>query len=367
MVHLNTSAPSGTLTGFIDAIIQIIQQQSSQSAVLGYSYYHLVGVSNLPPNDKRMAHEVQMANLPIFQSTCNSNNSSTNTNLQQVSPCSTDGSVIPSAIDTPTRKKKRGGVAPLLRQRRPGVAATSSTAPSTATVVNSIEDTTSSTLSTSSSRSSDETTTASTSSSQDSLNTTNTNNTVTSSSSSNNNKDIQIVGMGNLLPPFNGTINPATKVHKGSIRSGQLLSSDRPNQSLVIIGSINPGGEVWSEGDVYVFGKLRGRVLAGLSNVGGKVDDDGEGNGDGTNSRQSTSFKTAASQKGEEEEAESKKMKSSSKIFATHFDPELICIGDTFTTIDNVEQSCGLEGGIGPAMVAVDEDTGELVFGKMEL
>jgi len=84
--------------------------------------------------------------------------------------------------------------------------------------------------------------------------------------------DTQIVGMGNL-PLHAQQSSISTKVHKGSIRSGQLLSSDQPNQSLVILGSVNPGGEVWSEGDVYVYGKLRGRVLAGLSKVGGTADD----------------------------------------------------------------------------------------------
>eukprot|EP00580_Thalassiosira_gravida_P000548 CAMPEP_0201609556 /NCGR_PEP_ID=MMETSP0492-20130828/14025_1 /ASSEMBLY_ACC=CAM_ASM_000837 /TAXON_ID=420259 /ORGANISM="Thalassiosira gravida, Strain GMp14c1" /LENGTH=36 /DNA_ID= /DNA_START= /DNA_END= /DNA_ORIENTATION= len=34
---------------------------------------------------------------------------------------------------------------------------------------------------------------------------------------------------------------------------------------------------------------------------------------------------------------------------------------------DDAAESCGLEEGAGPAMVTVDEDTGELVFERMEL
>eukprot|EP00580_Thalassiosira_gravida_P010124 CAMPEP_0201639658 /NCGR_PEP_ID=MMETSP0493-20130528/20072_1 /ASSEMBLY_ACC=CAM_ASM_000838 /TAXON_ID=420259 /ORGANISM="Thalassiosira gravida, Strain GMp14c1" /LENGTH=71 /DNA_ID=CAMNT_0048113135 /DNA_START=11 /DNA_END=222 /DNA_ORIENTATION=+ len=46
------------------------------------------------------------------------------------------------------------------------------------------------------------------------------------------------------IDPPPPSYNNNTKVHKGSVRSGQLLSSDRPHQSLVIVGSVNPGGEV---------------------------------------------------------------------------------------------------------------------------
>jgi septum site-determining protein MinC len=81
-------------------------------------------------------------------------------------------------------------------------------------------------------------------------------------------------------------------VYYGSVRSGQQIAADK-GQALVIIGSVNSGGEVLSDTDIFIFGKLRGRALAGLAS----------------------------------EEA---------RIVATSFDPELVCIGDTFTTVSNV-------------------------------
>lgn len=83
-----------------------------------------------------------------------------------------------------TSREKRGGVAPLLRQRRPGVAATSKVV---------VDD--SSTLTTKDDASLD------------------------------GSSDVQIVGMGALAP--HDQVDNGAKVHRGSIRSGQLLTSDR--------------------------------------------------------------------------------------------------------------------------------------------
>ena len=162
---------------------------------------------------------------------------------------------------------------------------------------------------------------------------------------------------------------------------------DRPNQSLVIVGSVNPGGEVWSAGDVYVFGKLRGRVLAGLSDVGGGGDssdtgggaskddgtDDGasaktdDGHNRGSDGITNSDSQGAAAPSSSGANHHPKPKDSTSRIFATTFDPELVCIGHKFMTVDDVAQSCGLSDGVGPAMVTVDEDTGELLFEKIEL
>jgi septum formation inhibitor MinC len=155
----------------------------------------------------------------------------------------------------------------------------------------------------------------------------------------------------------------SAKVHKGSIRSGQLVTSDLPNQSLVIIGSINPGGEVWSEGDVFVFGKLRGRVLAGLRNVG---DDNTDLTvGDNRTVTSSSSLEKSKRTPGNNSHEDHSRRRQSGKIFATSFDPELICIGDTFTTIDDVSK-LGLDG-VGPAVVTLDDETGELSFERFDL
>jgi septum site-determining protein MinC len=48
--------------------------------------------------------------------------------------------------------------------------------------------------------------------------------------------------------------------YKGSLRSGQVLESD---QSIVLLGDVNPGANVISKGNVIVLGKLRGNVFAG--------------------------------------------------------------------------------------------------------
>ena len=147
-----------------------------------------------------------------------------------------------------------------------------------------------------------------------------------------------------------------------------------------ITGSVNPGGEVWSEGVVYVFGKLRGRVLAGLSDVGGGDSNHTEGGGpremisDGASVRSVDGCTSRVSDVTNDDKrgtaspgATKQKPKSTSKIIATSFDPELVCIGHKFITVDDVAQSCGLLEGVGPAMVTVDEVTGELLFEKIEL
>jgi len=333
-----SSAEKGTLSEFVNAI-----RSNSMSQIQPGTGYCLVGVTNLPPHDQSIASEAHSLGLPIFPG---NNQHDYGPRISEPSLAATNDGTNSLNTITPKRKK-RGGVAPLLRQRRPGVAATDKTMEADATA-------TTTTLTT-----------------RDDV----------SSPSSNNetSSNIQIVGMGQL--PAYDQLDNSTKVHKGSIRSGQLVSSDRPNQSLVIIGSVNPGGEIWSEGDVYVFGKLRGRVMAGLSNVdGGDAEDskggdnamghDGKG-GDGTNGqsqqRNNSSYNNENTVQEDVSPSREKRKLNSSKIFATSFDPELVCIGSTFTTIDSVAQSCGLPDDVGPAVVSLDEVTGELLFERIEL
>jgi septum site-determining protein MinC len=114
-----------------------------------------------------------------------------------------------------------------------------------------------------------------------------------------------------------------THVYHGSVRSGQQVAA-KQNQSLIIIGSVNSGGEVLSDRDIFVFGKLRGRALAGLACAN-----------------------------------------ASARIFATSFDPELICIGDKFTTVDAVTE-LGLHQPGDAAMVSLDSCR-ELVFDHIPL
>lgn len=102
-------------------------------------------------------------------------------------------------------------------------------------------------------------------------------------------------------PPCNAHI------YVGSVRSGQQVSA-LPGQSLVVIGSVNSGGEVLSDADIFIFGKLRGRALAGLSGGAGC-------------------------------------------IICTSFDAELVAIGNSFTTVDSAHD-LGLFVG-GGAMVSL--------------
>ncbi|NMB33694.1 MAG: septum site-determining protein MinC [Clostridium sp.] len=51
-----------------------------------------------------------------------------------------------------------------------------------------------------------------------------------------------------------------TKFHRGTIRSGQSVRFDG---NLVVIGDVNPGGEVVATGNIVVMGLLRGVVHAG--------------------------------------------------------------------------------------------------------
>lgn len=53
---------------------------------------------------------------------------------------------------------------------------------------------------------------------------------------------------------------PVHFVHRGSLRSGQVL---RKTESIVVIGDVNPGAQVISGGDIMVWGRLRGVAHAG--------------------------------------------------------------------------------------------------------
>ena len=119
-----------------------------------------------------------------------------------------------------------------------------------------------------------------------------------------------------------GTTSSDNKIYRGSVRSGQQISTDEPNQSLIVIGNVNSGGEVLADGDIHVYGALRGRALAGLSPDKSKGSD--------------------------------------AKIFASIFDAELVCIGQAFTTVDSLED-LGLDSN-GGAFVRFDSSSGRLCF-----
>ncbi len=49
-------------------------------------------------------------------------------------------------------------------------------------------------------------------------------------------------------------------VYRGNLRSGHVLNRQ---ESIVIIGDVNPGGHVISSGDILIWGRLRGVAHAG--------------------------------------------------------------------------------------------------------
>lgn len=59
-----------------------------------------------------------------------------------------------------------------------------------------------------------------------------------------------------------------TQVLTGRVRSGQRVSSER---HLVVLGDVNPGGEVVAGGDIYVMGSLRGTAVAGSPGDSGAI------------------------------------------------------------------------------------------------
>lgn len=63
-------------------------------------------------------------------------------------------------------------------------------------------------------------------------------------------------------------ISAAPYFYRGNIRSGQIF---RHAGHIVIIGDVNPGAQVISGGDVYVWGRLRGIVHAGAMGNSGCV------------------------------------------------------------------------------------------------
>jgi len=59
---------------------------------------------------------------------------------------------------------------------------------------------------------------------------------------------------------FKGLEEGMTKFYRGTVRSGTLVSYDG---NVVVLGDVNPGGEVVAAGNVVVMGSLRGMVHAG--------------------------------------------------------------------------------------------------------
>ena len=62
--------------------------------------------------------------------------------------------------------------------------------------------------------------------------------------------------------PVAAKTKTATMVVKQTIRSGRQIYA--PDGDLIIIGSVSAGAEILAEGNIHVYGTLRGRALAGV-------------------------------------------------------------------------------------------------------
>ncbi|GLK64489.1 MULTISPECIES: septum site-determining protein MinC [Paracoccus] len=56
---------------------------------------------------------------------------------------------------------------------------------------------------------------------------------------------------------------PANRMVTQPVRSGQTVFADRGD--LVIVGSVSSGAEVIAAGNIHIYGRLRGRALAGVN------------------------------------------------------------------------------------------------------
>lgn len=88
---------------------------------------------------------------------------------------------------------------------------------------------------------------------------------------SNNNFIEQIASSGyKAITSINtSTAKPAikeptkSKIHTGNLRSGQQIYAK--DSDIIIIGSVNHGAEVAADGNIHIYGSLRGKALAGAS------------------------------------------------------------------------------------------------------
>lgn len=55
----------------------------------------------------------------------------------------------------------------------------------------------------------------------------------------------------------------STKMHDTPVRSGQQVVAR--GSDLVVIASVSPGAELLADGNIYVYGALKGRALAGIN------------------------------------------------------------------------------------------------------
>ena len=62
-------------------------------------------------------------------------------------------------------------------------------------------------------------------------------------------------------PPAPAPKEPANRLISQPVRSGQTVFADRGD--LIVVGSVSSGAEVIAAGNIHIYGRLRGRALAG--------------------------------------------------------------------------------------------------------
>lgn len=62
--------------------------------------------------------------------------------------------------------------------------------------------------------------------------------------------------------PVEQPVSGPTKVVSAPVRSGQQIYA--PNGDLIILTSVSAGAEVLADGNIHIYGPLRGRALAGI-------------------------------------------------------------------------------------------------------
>jgi septum site-determining protein MinC len=91
---------------------------------------------------------------------------------------------------------------------------------------------------------------------------------------------------------------PTAMVVEGPIRTGNRVYAK--GVDLIVMGSVSPGAEIIADGNVHVYGALRGRALAGAS-----------GNGD-------------------------------ARIFAMSLEAELVSVAGVYRTFENANETVGM-------------------------
>lgn len=66
-----------------------------------------------------------------------------------------------------------------------------------------------------------------------------------------------------LKKPTAAPLNAPTLCHQTPVRSGQQIVAQ--HSDLLVVASVSKGAELLSDGNIYVYGTLRGRALAGIN------------------------------------------------------------------------------------------------------